>query len=160
MKQVLYLIGWTFIPALELRASIPIGIINYKMNITDVVVTCVLANIALGILFYFMLDTVMKLFRRMEWFERIYQKMLVRAQRKIQKFVDKWGELGIAIFIGIPLPGSGVITGALGSYAIGLKKRKFFIANVIGVLIAGTIVTIVTLTGNELFKKIFTRIMS
>ena len=66
--------------------------------------------------------------------------------------MDRWGEIGVAIFIGIPLPGSGVITGALGSYAIGLKKRKFFVANVIGVLIAATIVTAVTLTGSELFR--------
>jgi len=157
MKEVLYLIGWTFVPALELRASIPIGILTYDMEVYEVVTVCVLANIALGIIFYSLLDTAIKLFRKMAWFDRIYQKLLVRAQHKIQKYVDKWGELGIAIFIGIPLPGSGVITGAMGSYAIGLKKRKFMVANVIGVLIAATIVTIVTLTGNEMFRRIFIR---
>ncbi len=157
MKKILYLIGWTFVPALELRASIPIGILTYKMDVVKVVVTCILANIALGIVFYFLLDTVVKFLRKMEWFERLYQKLLLRAQHKIQKFVDRWGELGVAIFIGIPLPGSGVITGALGSYAIGLKKRKFMIANVIGVLIAATIVTIVTLTGNEVLRRFFTK---
>ena len=143
MKKILYLIGWTFVPALELRASIPIGILTYKMDVVKVVVTCILANIALGIVFYFLLDTVVKFLRKMEWFERLYQKLLLRAQHKI--------------FIGIPLPGSGVITGALGSYAIGLKKRKFMIANVIGVLIAATIVTIVTLTGNEVLRRFFTK---
>lgn len=154
MKEVLYLIGWTCLPLIELRGSIPIGILWYKMNVAEVVTVCVLANIALGIVFYFLLDTVIKLFRKMAWFERIYQRLLVRAQHKLQKYVDKWGELGVAIFIGIPLPCSGVITGAMGSYAIGLKKRKFMIANVIGVLIAATIVTVVTLIGPEYIKRI------
>ena len=144
MIEILKLIGWTFVPALELRASIPIGILspNYHLSVATVVTVCVLANILLGIVFYLLLDTAMKLLRKMAWFERLYQRLLVRAQRKIQRYVDRWGELGVAIFIGIPLPGSGVITGALGSYAIGLKRNKFFIANVIGVLIAAVIVTV------------------
>lgn len=153
MIEILKLIGWTFVPALELRASIPIGILspNYHLSVPTVVTVCVLANILLGIVFYLLLDTAMKLLRKMAWFEGLYQRLLVRAQRKIQRYVDRWGELGVAIFIGIPLPGSGVITGALGSYAIGLKRKKFFIANVIGVLIAAVIVTIVSLTSGEIF---------
>ena len=47
----------------------------------------------------------------------------------------------MALFIGIPLPGSGVYTGAFGSYLLGLDRRKFAIANVVGVLIAGAAVT-------------------
>jgi len=68
----------------------------------------------------------------------------VRTQKNIQKYVDKYGELGVALFIGVPLPGSGVYSGALGAYVIGLKLKKFIIADIIGVLIAGTIVTIIS----------------
>jgi len=49
--------------------------------------------------------------------------------------------MGVAIFIGIPLPGSGVYTGALGSYLLGVQKKKFMVANAIGVLIAAVAVT-------------------
>lgn len=59
--------------------------------------------------------------------------------------VEKYGELGVAVFIGIPLPGSGVYTGAFGAYLLGLDKRKFGVANVIGVLIAGVAVTVLCL---------------
>ena len=51
----------------------------------------------------------------------------------------------LAIFIGIPLPGSGVWTGALAAYLLGVRFRDFAIACVIGVLIAAAIVTAVTL---------------
>ena len=54
MKEVLYLIGWTFVPLFELRGSIPIGIRIYEMDVAKVVTVCVLANIALGIVFYFL----------------------------------------------------------------------------------------------------------
>ena len=68
----------------------------------------------------------------------------MRTQKNIQKSVDKYGELGVALFIGVPLPGSGVYSGALGAYVIGLNFKKFIIADIIGVLIAGTIVTIIS----------------
>jgi len=68
-----------------------------------------------------------------------------------KKPIDKYGEMGIAIFIGIPLPGTGSYTGALGAYLMGIGYKKFIIANVIGVLIAGTIVTLVVLSGVETF---------
>lgn len=145
MEQIVRLILVTFLPAIELRGSIPLGILIYKMNWITVFAICVITNIALGIVFYVLLDTVIKLFRKIRWFENIYQRILIRNQRKVEKIVEKWGELGIALFIGIPLPGTGAISGAIGSYALGLRKRKFFIANLLGVLIAGVLVTAITL---------------
>jgi uncharacterized membrane protein len=155
MRNVLLLIGYTFLPLAELRLSIPMGILLYKMNWFTVFCICVLANIALGMVFYILLDTVVKILRKWERFEKPYQRLLIRNQHKVEKLVDKWGELGIAIFIGVPLPGTGAISGAIGSYALGMKKRKFFVADVLGVVIAGIIVTIVTITGNSLFRTLF-----
>jgi uncharacterized membrane protein len=87
--------------------------------------------------------------RRWGWFERKIWPILDRTQHKIKPFVDKYGEFGVALFIGVPLPGSGVYTGAFGSYLIGLNKRKFAIANVIGVIIAAIAVTAICLLIKE-----------
>ena len=89
--------------------------------------------------------------RKFKWFEKIYKKIITRPQRRIKKYVDKYGELGVGLFIAIPLPGSGVYTGALGAYALGLKFKKFIIADLIGVIIAGIIVTILSLSSKGLF---------
>ncbi|GAH86941.1 unnamed protein product, partial [marine sediment metagenome] len=67
--------------------------------------------------------------------------------RKIEPYVRKYGTFGVSLFIGLPLPGSGSYTGALGAYLLGLGYKKFVIANIIGVVIAGIIVTILTLAG-------------
>ncbi len=65
----------------------------------------------------------------------------------MHKYVDKYGTIGLALFIGVPLPGSGVWTGALAAFLLGFKRKEFSIANIVGVLIAGVIVTFVVVAG-------------
>ena len=144
LNQIFNLIFITFLPFLELRASIPYGINVLKMPWPTVFIICIIANIILGILIYFMLEKFVKFFLRYKIFSNPYNKVVIKTQKKIQKAVDKYGEWGVALFIGVPLPGSGVYSGALGAYVIGLDFKKFIIADIIGVLIAGIIVTIIS----------------
>ena len=164
MHPIIELILITFIPALELRASIPYGILGgtihlpFGINLSGlgmewywVVLVCILANIVLGVMVYFLLDNFVHLVVKVKWIGKIYNKIVARTQHRIKKYVEKYGEFGIAVFIGIPLPGSGVYTGALAAYLIGLKFKKFILANVIGVLMAGIIVTLIIVSGSGLF---------
>ncbi|MBL7115554.1 MAG: small multi-drug export protein [Kiritimatiellae bacterium] len=150
--NILILALITLIPALELRASIPMGIlpipipfmdrtINAEMNWPTVVLICTIANIILGAIVFMILGPAFTIIRKWKWFDRKIWPILERTQHKIHPYVEKYGEFGVAVFIGIPLPGSGVYTGAFGAYLLGLNRRKFMIANVIGVLIAATAVT-------------------
>ncbi len=163
LKRIIILTLWTFVPALELRFSIPFGFIYYQdsMHWTAIVAICLAANVALAFVFYWLLDTVIKWLRHhWPWFQRIYERIVERAQRKIQKSVDRYGEWGVAVFIGVPLPGTGVITGAIASYAMGLDRKKYYIASIVGVLIAGTAVTILCLLGDSVapwLKKLFVK---
>jgi multidrug efflux pump subunit AcrA (membrane-fusion protein) len=62
--------------------------------------------------------------------------------------------MGLALFIGIPLPGTGAYTGAAGAFALGMKKRQFAIANIAGVCMAGIAVTIIVVkTGPRPMRK-------
>lgn len=143
LRAILILTAWTFIPALELRASIPYGIFSLRqtMDWPVVVLVCTVANIILGWLVFAALQPAFWVLRRWGWFERTVWPKLERTQHRLHPYVEKYGEMGVAIFIGVPLPGSGVYSGALGSYLLGLDRRKFAVANVIGVLIAATAVT-------------------
>ena len=143
-NKIAYMVFITMLPFLELRASIPYGINVLRMPWPTVFIACVIANILIGILIYFLLDKFVHLFLRYKFFSKPYNQIVLRTQKNIQKSVDKYGELGVALFIGVPLPGSGVYSGALGAYVIGLNFKKFIIADIIGVLIAGTIVTIIS----------------
>jgi len=151
MNQLLILILLTLTPALELRASIPYGIMT-GMNWVPVFVIAVIVNIILGIILYSVFDFGVKLFTKIKLVDKFYKKYVEHVQKKIHKAVEKYGEWAVAIFIGIPLPGSGVYTGALAAYLIGMSKKKFAVACIAGVLIAGIIVTVVMLSGSEVFK--------
>jgi uncharacterized membrane protein len=163
IKAIIILAAITLIPALELRASIPMGIFKMAEDVSwpIVVVICVIANIILGWGVFWIMGPVFTFIRRWGWFERRIWPIMEKTQHKIHPFVEKYGEIGVAVFIGIPLPGSGVYTGAFGSYLLGLDKRKFAIANVIGVLIAAAAVTTICLVSREaigddgLLQKLF-----
>ena len=142
----------TMVPTLELRASIPYGILKYGMNWQTVFIICILSNIILAPLVWFFIHHIMHFFLKIKWIEKIYNKWVLRTQKRVKPYVEKYGTLGLAIFIGIPLPGSGVYTGGLGAYLLQYKFKDYLIASILGVLIAGIIVTIVTLTGSGLFS--------
>jgi uncharacterized membrane protein len=147
LKTILWLTMITLIPALELRASIPIGILQMRDTVSwpVAVLICTVANILLGWTVFLVMGPVFTFIRKWAWFDRTIWPLLERTRHKIHPYVEKYGELGVAVFIGIPLPGSGVYTGAFGSYLLGLDRRKFAIANVIGVLIAAAAVTTLSL---------------
>jgi uncharacterized membrane protein len=150
MAEIFKMIAITFIPTLELRASIP-----YGLSITDyhwfmVFMVCVIANFIIGIMIFIFLDRIIKIMCFFKPVETLWNKYIERTQKRISEGVEKYGEWAVAVFIGIPLPGSGVYTGALASFLIGLSFKKFIIANIIGVLIAGILVTIIYFTGSGL----------
>ena len=64
---------------------------------------------------------------------------------------DAGGALGVALFIAVPLPVSGVYTGSLGSFVLGLSRKQYYRAVILGVLIAAILVTAITLGGISLF---------
>jgi uncharacterized membrane protein len=152
LNNILLVIAITFLPFLELRASIPYGILILGMHWLPVFIIAVITNIILGPIVYFFIDKILHIFLRIRFIDKIYQKYVEKTQKKIHAYVEKYGEAAVAIFIGIPLPGSGSYSGALAAYLIGLGYKKFIIANIIGVLIAGIIVTAIVLTGSTAFS--------
>jgi uncharacterized membrane protein len=61
--------------------------------------------------------------------------------------VEKWGWAGVTVFVAIPFPLTGAWTGTLGAWVLGLSRRRTLFAVILGVMIAGCIVTAVIMTG-------------
>ena len=155
VEQVPPLLGiilLTLLPALELRASIPYGLLGTGLPLWQVVLAAVLANWAIAPLVYLFLRHVVRLLERWPWFARLWERYTARVQSRAQRAVESWGTWGLALFIGIPLPGSGVYTGALGAYLLGMSLRRFIWVALAGVLIAAALVTLITATGSEAFS--------
>jgi uncharacterized membrane protein len=167
LKETLILILITAIPALELRLAIPVGILTTTLHLPFfgdisgfglpwwyVFAVVVLANIAVGIIGYFALDLIVHrlLLPHWPWFNRFYHRQVERVQKKIHSSVERFGWLGLALFIGVPLPGTGVYSGAVAGYALGMEKKHYILATVLGVVIAAVLVTILTLGLKSVFS--------
>ena len=138
----------TFVPALELRASIPVGIVMLgRENWYIATALAVACNIVLGPVVYFILDKFLHILLKWRLFRGFWERRIVPKQKKIHAKVEKYGVWGLGFFIGIPLPGSGVYSGAMLGYLLGFSQKRFLIATVVGVLMAAAIVTAVVVTG-------------
>ena len=141
----------TLIPALELRASIPFGLLATKLPVWQVVLIAIVANWLIAPLIYLLLKLLLNACLRWPWFSRLWERYSNHVLKRIHRSVESWGSWGLALFIGIPLPGTGVYTGAVGAYLLGMSLRRFCIVALVGVLLAGTIVTVIVLTGSQAF---------
>ena len=136
----------SFLPISELRGAIPFAIANqvpwyvaYPM--------AVFFNALIAPACWIFLSTLNKLFLKMNWYKKLFERFIERARNKLHEKVERWGWLGVAIFVAIPLPLTGAWTGTLGAWVLGLSKRKTMIAVILGVITSGAIVTAVVLLG-------------
>ena len=67
--------------------------------------------------------------------------------RKRGKVIDRYGQIGLVLFVATPLPVTGAWTGSLAAVIFGLSFRRAFLSIFIGVFIAGVIVTCLSLLG-------------
>ena len=140
-------VAWiTLLPFLELRASIPYGILS-GMDRVSVFLVAVVVNIVLGLILYPFVGWLVRMGTSISFVDTIYQRYVVKIQKKLHKLTEKYGEWAIAAFIAVPLPGSGVYSGALAAYLIGLEYKKFVVACIVGVVIAGVLVSLIAATG-------------
>jgi len=164
LRNIAILFGITLLPAFELRASIPVGILEGRLDLPFgmalqgmglpwpfVFAVCVISNAVLGIVLYPLLDRLMRLLERIPLVGRFWEGFVARAQRRIHPYVERWGTVGVALFVAVPLPGSGSYTGAVGAFVLGMSYRRFILANTLGVVLAGIAVTAIVLTGSSLF---------
>ncbi len=152
LRHLLIMVALTFLPTLELRASIPYGVavLDGELHWAVVALICIACNILLAPLVWLFVHYVMHIFLQIGFINRIYEWLVRRTQRKVKKYVDRWGVIGLAFFIGVPLPGSGVYSGCLGAYLLDFKFRDYLLASALGCLIAGAVVTAVMVSGSEM----------
>lgn len=77
------------------------------------------------------------------WLGKVVTKIDEKAQNK-SKSMNTASLLGLFLFVGIPLPGTGAWTGALVANILNIKPLKSFITIILGVIAAGIIMSTIT----------------
>ena len=76
----------------------------------------------------------------------LVNKLLARARSK-KPWVDKYGVYAVTLFVAIPLPMTGAWTGSLVASVFKMDFWRALLCMLLGVLIASTIVTLISLGG-------------
>jgi len=136
---------WVFLvsmlPVVELRGAIPLGI---KLGLSPVsaALAALLGNLLIVPLLLWLVPAVVGWLVRFSWFKNAWERLEARLRLKGEDAVQRYGALGLLLFVAIPLPGSGAWTGALIAVVLGLKKRYSWLAISLGVVIADVLVTL------------------
>ncbi len=78
--------------------------------------------------------------------KKFFEWLFVRTRRKTAD-IEKYEFWGLAIFVAIPLPATGAWTGAMAGWLLGLNFFRSLLSIFIGVLVAGVIMTALSLLG-------------
>lgn len=147
------------LPIVELRGAIPVGHLllprdpsTRRLGADDlkrsarIFLWAVLGNMIPVPFILLLLGPVSNLCMKVPIGKRFFEWLFARTRHKTAS-VEKYETLGLTVFVAIPLPVTGAWTGAMAAFLMGLSFPHAMISIFLGVLIAGVIMTVLSLMG-------------
>lgn len=131
------------LPVFELRGAIPLG---YAMQMTSPVFIYLLAvagNFVPVLPILLLLGPAERRLRRFPVMDRFFTWLFRRTVSR-SAVIKKYESLGLILFVAIPAPMTGAWTGAVAAYLFKLPLRMAVPCIILGILIAGVVVTLVS----------------
>ena len=130
-------------PIIELRGSIPVAQQIFDMSRWSAYAWSVLGNvIPVPIILWLFVPFFEWTERRWKRLHRLLAQLQVRTETRHAKRFERLRDLALVSFVAIPLPITGAWTGSLAAVVFGIDKRRAVPLIVLGVMIAGVIVTL------------------
>ena len=141
-------------PLIELRAAVPFAV-GMGLPYIPSLIVCVLGNMVPVPFIYFFARKFLVWGSEKKHIGKICGFFLIKGDRAGQKLVKTAGRGGLFValmlFVGIPLPGTGAWTGALGASFLNMGFKTTVTAVCLGVILAGCIMAAVTTAGLHIF---------
>lgn len=133
----------SMLPVIELRGGIPYGVVA-GLGVKTAL-TCALIGNILPVPFLILFTT--KVFAWLRTKSPKLDRLVVKMEQKgmsKKDVIDKYEFWGLVLLVAIPLPGTGAWTGCLVAALLEMDVKKSIPAVILGVLIAGAIVSFIT----------------
>jgi len=134
------------LPIVELRGAIPVGIVVFEIAWWKVYLIAVVGNMLPIPFILLLLGPVSNFLMRFPLGKRLFEWLFSRTRKK-SKNIEKYEALGLTLFVAIPLPVTGGWTGAMAAFLMGIPFGKSMLYILMGVMIAGIIMTVLALLG-------------
>lgn len=129
--------GTAMLPIWELKGAIPMGIAFGIPFWTVFFLALLGSTIPVPFIIFFIERVIEWMSRSKVKFFRSFANWLLGKVDKHRAKIDKYGYLGVFLFVAIPVPGTGVWTGSLIASVLGLKPGKAIITVIVGNVVAG-----------------------
>ena len=133
-------------PIAELRVAIPLAINTFEFSWYYAFMLAIIGNLLPVPFILLFLETATRLLSKVPLFKRMLNWLFERTRRR-GRIIQKYKRIGLVLFVAIPLPVTGAWTGSLAAVLFGIKFNHAFLSIFIGVVIAGVIVTCLSLLG-------------
>ena len=139
----------SMVPIVELRGGVPFGI-ACGIKWYHALPLCMIGNMIPVPFIFFFARKVLEWGKEKPVIGRFFTWCLEKGERGGQKLQEKAGRglfVALLLFVGIPLPGTGAWTGTLAASFLNMDFKKSVVAVICGVLLAGIIMTVLSLLG-------------
>ena len=144
----------SMVPLVELRGAIMMAV-GMELDYFTSLAVCVLGNMLPVPLIYFFARKVLHWGANKKYIGKFFTYCLEKGERGGHKLIAKAGRGGLFValmlFVGIPIPGTGAWTGTLAASFLDMGIKSTAISVSLGVIIAGIIMGVVSLTGVHIF---------
>ena len=140
-KEILVFII-SLLPILELRGGLLAAALIGLDPVPSYIIS-IIGNILPVPFILLLINKILDWMRKSKKFKKV-AKWLDEKVEKHKGQIEKYGYLGIVLFVGIPLPGTGAWTGSLIASVLEMDKKKAFFAVLAGVFIASIIMMVIS----------------
>lgn len=132
----------SMIPILELRGGL-LAASLLQIPITTAIPICIIGNIIPIPFILLFIKQIFKWLKKIRFVKPLIEKLEDRAMKKSGN-VEKGEFWGLALFVGIPIPGTGAWTGSLIASLLEIDIKKAVLAELVGIAIATVIMSIIS----------------
>ena len=148
----------SMVPIIELRGAVPIGI-AWGLNEYVTLAICIVGNMIPVPFIYLFARKILEWGSKLKHGSGLFKWILQKGEKAGKKLTANSKKSGafiaLMLFVGIPLPGTGAWTGTLAASMLDFDSKKTSIAVMCGVLMAGTIMFVISLLAKVGITSIF-----
>lgn len=130
----------SMLPILELRGGL-IAAALLGVDFLPGYIVSIIGNVLPIPIVLLFLEKILDFLKKIKFTE----KLVIKLENKIlskKDQIEKYGYLGLLLFVGIPLPGTGAWTGSGLAVLLHLNRKKSFVYILLGVVLASIIMSI------------------
>lgn len=132
----------SMLPILELRGGL-IAASLLNLGELESFIICFIGNILPIPFILWLITPLFDKLKKTKKLSKLVNKLENKALSKKDQ-IEKYQYLGLMLFVGIPLPGTGAWTGCLIAALLGMDKKKAMLFSILGVIMAGIIMMLLS----------------